>query len=162
MATFRRWTGTPFTFLPRKTISPEVGSMRPAIICIRVVLPASVVPRRTLNESSCNSRFVSWICTSAPTRFVTLRSSRDMARQFRAYRCHSLLQSSSGALQFSSGAHHIGAPRKIVLYETLLVLRPALDELIVGDRLALGFLVIKLRPRRVIGAQPLGRIAGRV
>src|SRR5215475_13469705 len=41
----------------------------------------------------------------------------------------------------------------------LLMLRPALDQFIVGDGLALGLLVVQLRPGGVVGAEPLRRIA---
>src|SRR5215468_644840 len=42
------------------------------------------------------------------------------------------------------------------------MLRPALDQLIIRDRLALGLLVVKLRPGSMLGAEPFRGIALRI
>ena len=64
IATLRFWTGTPVTFLPSNQTSPEVGGTSPAISCIRVVLPASVVPSSVLKPPGSSSMLVSWMCVS--------------------------------------------------------------------------------------------------
>ena len=51
--TLRFCTGTPVTLRPSNQTSPELGGTSPAISCIRVVLPASVVPSRMLNPPDC-------------------------------------------------------------------------------------------------------------
>src|SRR5690242_16780416 len=76
METLRFCTETPVTFLPLNQISPLLGLSSPAISCISVVLPASVVPSSTLKPPSSSLRLVSWICTTPSTLLVTLRSSR--------------------------------------------------------------------------------------
>src|SRR6266404_7499657 len=65
--------------------------------------------------------------------------------------------------QSASGAHALRAPRKsFVRWRGLLVLRPALYQLVIGNRLALRLLIGELRPGGVLGAEPLRGVAHRV
>jgi hypothetical protein len=50
MAILRCCTGMPVTFWPSNQTEPEVGTSSPAISRIRLVLPDSVGPSRTLSE----------------------------------------------------------------------------------------------------------------
>src|SRR5262245_18678907 len=77
---------------------------------------------------------------SAPTRLTTFFNSRDMTIELR------------GPSERAGGA-----PRRRL--RVLLVLRPALDQLVIGNGLALRLLVVELGPGRMILAQPLRGIA---
>src|SRR5260221_10649759 len=157
MATFRFCTGTPVTSLPRKATAPEVGGSRPAMSCISVVLPERVVPRRMLKLPSSKTRFVSWICTSAPTRFDTLFSSSDMAVNACSSRSRDYHRFRTPGARGERTPE--GGRREGDLALLALVLGPPLDELVIGDRLAWRLLVVELGPRSVVLAQPLRRIA---
>src|SRR5690606_28616580 len=136
MATLRRCTATPVTSRPPKCTAPEVGRNRPAISCIRVVLPASVVPSRTSRPSEASSTLVCAIWRSAPTRRVmpfrasdTLRGPRLAMRSARAPRIAQLSSALAG---------------------------PALDQFVVLDGFALGLLVFELRLRATLADPLLG------
>src|SRR5436190_16986824 len=128
----------PVTFWPPNQTSPEVGRSRPAISCISVVLPASVVPSSTLNVPGSRTRLVSWIWTAPPTRFATFLSSRAIGSS----------DSRDVIFAQSPGCTPVAHPG--VFSRGLLVVRPALDQLVIGDGLALGLLIVEFGLRRVV------------
>src|SRR3954463_3837716 len=89
---------------------------------------------------------------SAPTRLTTFFNSRDMTCTIVGVRCFAGVTRLEGSRSAPCGAPR-DAPRE------LLVLGPALDQLVIGDGLAFGLLVVELGPGRVILAQPLRGIA---
>src|SRR5437870_10099835 len=95
---------------------------------------------------------------SAPTRLVTCLSSRVMDLQAlpRGSLCREI------AFSANLPGRALGAPRKGSRAggrSPLLMLGPALDQLIIGDRLALWLFIGELGPWSMLGAQPLRGIA---
>src|SRR5690606_34783139 len=112
---------------------------RPAISCIRVVLPASVVPSRTLKPWDASSTVVGAIWRSAPTRRVmpfrasdTLRGPRLAPRPARRERRKA--RGEGPAPGESRAGRRAGSA----------LAGPALDQLLVLDGFALGLLVVEL------------------
>src|SRR5215210_6712434 len=72
--TLRLLGATPTAERPSMSISPAVGSSKPAIIRSVVVLPQPDGPSRARNSPGCTSRSMSSTATRSPKRFVTPRS----------------------------------------------------------------------------------------
>src|SRR5690606_18535831 len=135
MATLRFCTGWPVTSTPSKNTLPDVGVSRPAMRRIRLVLPDSVGPSRTLSVPCCKASETPRICSSAPTVFDTFRSSsicpppwnqplfrrRVLLRVCRP--AHELLQRRgllSANMESSLGAppqHVLGRDRPLILHQ---------------------------------------------
>src|SRR5262245_7639429 len=155
IATLRFCTGTPVTLRPSNQISPELGGTSPAISCIRVVLPASVVPSRMLNPPDRSSMLVSWMCVWPPTRRTTCLSASVTVRV-------PLGRGRDGA-KISTDGEPAGSPSTMLQPRSARsALGPALDELVVVDRDPLRLLVGELRLRAVRPAEPLLRILLRI
>src|SRR5262245_60556260 len=75
--TFRRFGGRRTTELPRMRMSPAVGSSKPAIIRISVVLPEPDGPRIEKNEPAGICSETSSTAVKGPNRLVRLTHSRS-------------------------------------------------------------------------------------
>src|SRR5688572_22648979 len=142
--TRRFCTGTPVTSRPPNHTSPPVGFTRPAIRRSSVVLPASVSPSKVLKPRSASVRLVGWMWTSAPTRSETSFSSRvtSQGRDERGGRADIVARARPGHQEENC----------------LRLCGPALDDLFVRHRHALGLLVGQLRLRTIGLAKPFLRI----
>ena len=67
MATLRSRTGVPVTSLPSTSTRPCVGTSSPAMMRIRLVLPAWVAPSNTVTALLCSARLMSYSQVCAPT-----------------------------------------------------------------------------------------------
>ena len=74
MATLRSRTGTPTTSWPLTLTCPVVGTSKPAMMRIRLVLPAWVAPNNTVTLAFCGARLNSYSQVCAPT-FLLMPSS---------------------------------------------------------------------------------------
>src|SRR5829696_4197429 len=72
--TLRLFGGTPTAERPSISISPSVGSSKPATIRSVVVLPHPDGPSSARNSPGCTSRSMRSTATRSPNRFVTPRS----------------------------------------------------------------------------------------
>src|SRR6185312_1606728 len=87
MAMLRFCTGMPVTSRPSNQIEPDVGASSPAISRIRLVLPESVGPSKTLSDPCCKVSDTSRICSAAPTTLVTFLNSSIMPPRLSALPC---------------------------------------------------------------------------
>ena len=79
MARLRLLTGTPVTSTPSAVTVPPLGLSRPAITRIRVVLPARVVPSKTLMAPGTSASDIGYKKSSAPC-FLLILSSTSCTR----------------------------------------------------------------------------------
>jgi len=71
METSRLRTGTPVTSCPPTRTRPLVGVSSPAMMRIKLVLPACVAPSSTVTAPLCNARLMGYNQDSAPTALLT-------------------------------------------------------------------------------------------
>src|SRR5262245_7545146 len=152
--TRRLCTGTPVTSRPPNHTSPPVGLTSPAIRRSRVVLPASVSPSSVLKPLSASVRLVGWMWMSAPTCSATWRSSSVTAGGAPRSTCE------SSAAKPSETRGRLAPPRSLRPETNVSLLRgrPALANLLVRHRHALGLLVGQLGLRAIGLAEPLLRV----
>src|ERR1700752_1007303 len=105
-----------------------------------------------LKVPSSMTRLVSWMWTSAPTRFVTFFNSSGMSAGS-PQRCFA-----AATLAADSGSP-VTRPES---EKGLLCRRPALDQFVISDRFARGLLVRELRRWAIRLAQPFFRVLFRV
>src|SRR5690606_4520901 len=136
----------PVTSCPSIRIVPEATRSSPAISLMSEVLPDPVSPSRTLNRPGSRISEVSLTWVICPTSLVMALSSSASLASPVSSDCAALFRGAFRGVPGPEGPGS-GTPASVGL-------GPALDQLVIGDGLALRLLVVELGLRTIRLAEP--------